>query len=116
MDFDAVIFDLDGTLADTLDDIADAMNRVLAARGVAPHSPAAYKLMIGHGLRNLVGEALPPEQRSVETIAACLDEMMASYREHCLDKTRLYDGVPELSRGCARGASRSPCSPIKPTS
>jgi phosphoglycolate phosphatase len=96
MDFDAVIFDLDGTLADTLDDIADAMNRVLAARGVAPHTPAAYKLMIGHGLRTLVGEALPPEQRSAETIAACLDEMMASYREHCLDKTRLYEGVAGL--------------------
>ncbi len=96
MDFDAVIFDLDGTLADTLDDIADAMNRVLAGRGCATHSPASYMLMIGSGLRNLVGEALPPELRNAETVAACLDEMMASYREHCLDKTRLYDGVPEL--------------------
>jgi len=96
MDFDAVIFDLDGTLADTLDDIADAMNRVLAARGFSPHSPAAYKLMIGGGLRNLVGESLPPGQRSAETIAACLDETIAGYREHCLDKTRLYEGVPEL--------------------
>jgi phosphoglycolate phosphatase len=96
LDFDAVIFDLDGTLADTLDDIADAMNRVLVARGFTPHSPAAYKLMIGHGLRNLVGESLPPEQRGADTIAACLDEMIAGYREHCLDKTRLYEGVAEL--------------------
>jgi phosphoglycolate phosphatase len=96
MDFDAVIFDLDGTLADTLDDLADAMNRVLAARGLASHTPASYKLMIGHGLRNLVHEALPPERRSAEAVAACLDEMMASYSEHCLEKTRLYEGVPEL--------------------
>ena len=99
MDFDAVIFDLDGTLADTLDDIADAMNRVLAVRGLAPHSPAAYKLMIGHGLRDLVGESLPPEQRGAETIAACLDEMIAGYREHCLDKTRLYEGAAALLEG-----------------
>lgn len=102
MAFDAVIFDLDGTLADTLDDLADAMNRVLAARQLAPHDPAAYKLMIGSGLRNLVGESLPADRRNAETIDLCLREMLAGYREHCLDKTRLYDGVAELLRGLRR--------------
>ena len=96
MEFDAVIFDLDGTLADTLNDIAAAMNRVLRARDLPEHDPAAYKLMIGCGLRNLVREALPPERRDDETAAACHAEMMADYGRHCLDSTRPYEGVPEL--------------------
>ena len=96
MEFDAVIFDLDGTLADTLDDIAAAMNAVLAGRGLTPHEPVAYRLMIGLGLRNLVHEALPASLRDDETIAACLDEMMTEYRRRLLDRTRLYDGVAEL--------------------
>jgi len=96
VEFDAVIFDLDGTLADTLTDIAAAMNRVLRAHGLPEHDPASYKLMIGCGLRNLVREALPPERRDDETVAACHAEMMADYGRHCLDTTCPYDGVPEL--------------------
>ena len=97
MEFDAAIFDLDGTLADTLEDIADAMNRVLGRRALPAHGLAAYRLMIGKGLRNLVGETLPPEMRSAGTIAACLDEMLLEYRDHCLDKTHLYGGIAELT-------------------
>jgi len=96
VEFDAVIFDLDGTLADTLTDIAAAMNRVLAAHGLPEHEPAAYKLMIGCGLRNLVREALPPERRDDETVASCHAEMMADYGRRCLEATRPYEGVPEL--------------------
>lgn len=96
MEFDAVIFDLDGTLADTLDDIAAAMNAVLATHDLPIHEPAAYRLMIGLGLGNLVREALPEALRDDETIAACLDEMTTEYRRHLLDRTRLYDGVAEL--------------------
>lgn len=96
MELDGAIFDLDGTLADTLEDIADAMNRVLGGRRLPVHSCASYKLMIGKGLRNLVSQTLPAEMRTEETIAACLDQLIADYREHCLDKTRLYDGSPTL--------------------
>jgi phosphoglycolate phosphatase len=96
VDFDGVIFDLDGTLADTLEDIAGAMNRVLGGRGLPVHGAASYKLMIGKGLRNLVGQTLPAGMRIEETIAACLDELIVVYREHCLDKTHLYDGVADL--------------------
>ena len=96
VEFDAVIFDLDGTLADTLEDIADAMNRVLRRRALPAHDYGSYRLMIGKGLRNLVGEALPSEMRSEATIAACLEQMMAEYGEHCLVKTHLYDGIAEL--------------------
>jgi phosphoglycolate phosphatase len=97
VEFDAAIFDLDGTLADTLEDIADAMNRVLGRRALPAHGLAAYRLMIGKGLRNLVGETLPREMRSAGTIAACLDEMLLEYRDHCLDKTHLYGGIAELT-------------------
>ena len=97
MEFDAAIFDLDGTLVDTLEDIADAMNRVLRERSYPVHDTASYKLMIGRGLGNLVAETLPPEARTEATIAACLEQMMAEYRGHCLDKTHLYDGIAELT-------------------
>jgi phosphoglycolate phosphatase len=96
MGFDAVIFDLDGTLADTLEDIADAMNRVLDCQGFPTHGYADYRRMIGRGLGNLVGETLPPDARTEETIARNLAEMVAEYGRHCLVKTRLYDGVAEL--------------------
>jgi len=97
--FDAVIFDLDGTLVDTLEDLADAMNRVLSGEQAPVHSYVTYKLLIGKGMRNLVGQALPPEKRSDETIARCYEAMIVDYGEHCLVKTRQYDGVPELVSG-----------------
>jgi phosphoglycolate phosphatase len=104
MDFDGVIFDLDGTLVDTLEDIADAMNRVLAAEQAPGRSYAEYKYLIGHGIRNLVGEALPEEKRTGETIARCYERMIADYGEHCLVKTRRYEGVAELVSGlCSAG-------------
>lgn len=92
----AVVFDLDGTLADTLEDIADAMNRVLRRRGLPVHDYAAYRRMIGKGLRNLVAEAIPPARRDDQAIAATLADMLADYGRHLLVKTRLYDGVGQM--------------------
>jgi phosphoglycolate phosphatase len=99
VDYDAVIFDLDGTLVDTLEDLADAMNRVLSAEQAPIHSSATYKRLIGKGIRNLVGQALPLDRRTEEMIARCYERMIADYGEHCLDKTRRYDGVAELVSG-----------------
>ena len=97
--FDGVIFDLDGTLVDTLEDLADAMNRVLSGERAPVHSYATYKLLIGKGIRDLVGQALPPAKRTDETIDRCFALMIADYAEHCLVKTRRYDGVAELVNG-----------------
>jgi len=94
--FDGVIFDLDGTLADTLEDLADAMDRVLSGEGLPAHGYAAYRRMIGHGIRQLVSDALPEDKRDDATIARCFERMMADYGEHSLVKTHPYDGVPEL--------------------
>ena len=94
--FAAVIFDLDGTLADTLEDIADAMNRVLRREGFPGYDYAAYRYLIGRGMRNLVIQALPAGDRADDTIARCLAELLADYSEHFLVKTSLYEGVAEL--------------------
>ena len=99
LEYDGVICDLDGTLVDTLEDLADAMNRVLRAERAPIHSRATYKLLVGKGIRDLVGQALPPDRRSDETIARCYERMTADYGEHCLDKTHRYDGVAELVSG-----------------
>ena len=98
MDFDGVIFDLDGTLVDTLEDIADAMDRVLALEGAPGHAYAEYRYLIGHGIRNLVTEALPPELRNEEHIVRCYERMIDDYGRNSLVKTHLYDGVAELIR------------------
>jgi len=96
--FDGVIFDLDGTLVDTLEDIADAMDRVLALEGAPGHSYQEYRYLIGHGIRNLVTEALPAELRSDERVARCYERMIEDYGRNSLNKTRVYDGVPALVR------------------
>lgn len=93
--FDAAIFDLDGTLADTLEDLADATNRLLIAEALPSHDHAWYRLAIGNGVRQLITSAVPAEKRSEETISDHASRMMADYSEHCLVKTRLYDGIAE---------------------
>jgi phosphoglycolate phosphatase len=91
-----VIFDLDGTLADTLSDIAGAMNRTLARAGFPTHPADEYKFMIGRGLENLVTTALPAESRLPETISACHSRFVQDYSVHCVVDTRLYSGIREL--------------------
>ncbi len=96
MKYRGVIFDLDGTLADTLDDIAGSMNRVLAAHQYQVHPVNTYKLLVGRGLDNLVAQALPEEARSPGNVEICLAGMIADYAENCLVKTHLYPGILEL--------------------
>ncbi len=109
--YKGVIFDLDGTLADTLADIAGSMNRVLMARGYPVHAVESYKSMVGRGLDNLVSQALPQQARLPGTISACLTHMMADYEVHCIDKTRLYEGIPEMLKELAeRNLLLSVCS------
>ena len=92
----AVIFDLDGTLANTLEDIADNMNRVLSGQGFPVHEYDAYRFYVGNGLKNLVTRCLPENARTDNMIAACHDRMVAEYSMNYIRKTRLYDGISEL--------------------
>lgn len=94
MKYKAVVFDMDGTLLDTLEDLADAMNRVLAARGLPVHPVDAYRLFVGSGAGNLVLRTLPADRQDMA--AQCLQGFLKEYEANWKVKTRLYDGVAEL--------------------
>ncbi|TGE31412.1 HAD family hydrolase [Desulfosporosinus sp. Sb-LF] len=96
MKFKGVIFDLDGTLVNSLEDIADSMNNVLQRYGFPSHELQAYKYFIGNGIKNLVREALPEMCKEEELILRCFDLMMGEYRNNCTNKTQPYDGIVEL--------------------
>ncbi|MBN1780225.1 HAD family hydrolase [bacterium] len=96
MKFKAVIFDLDGTLLDTLDDLADSMNAVLRDKGLPEHPVDAYRYFVGNGAAKLVFRALPEEQRNDAFIRECLALFRDAYGRGWKMKTRLYEGVPEL--------------------
>lgn len=92
----AVVFDLDGTLLDTLDDLADSMNAVLARFGHPLHEREAYKYFVGDGMDKLVERALPPSERNPSVISHCLKAMQEEYGLRWNRKTRPYPGIPEL--------------------
>lgn len=90
----AIVFDLDGTLLDSLSDIAREMNAILSADGLPTHAHAAYRLFIGRGSRQLVHAALPAERR--DATDAYLERFRRLYRENLVVETALYPGVMEL--------------------
>lgn len=96
MRFRAVLFDLDGTLLDSLADIADACNRTLAARGFPEHPRDAYRYFVGDGVRQLMVRALPPEARSAPVVAECMAAYAADYARSWNATTHPYPGVVEL--------------------
>jgi phosphoglycolate phosphatase len=97
--FDAVLFDLDGTLLDTLEDIADAANRALARHGHPLHPVASFRYFVGEGARTLVERTLPENARVKETIDRLYAEFLGEYARNWKAKTRPYDGVPGLLDG-----------------
>ena len=96
MKFKGVIFDLDGTLVNSLEDIADAMNRVLQNFNYPTHSYEDYQYFIGSGLRNLVSKSLPATHNDEKNIESCYHLMIEEYRDTCTRKTASYEGITEL--------------------
>ena len=94
--FKGVIFDLDGTLVNSLEDINNAMNTVLKQHNFPTHSVATCQSFIGHGVRDLVVKSLPKEYQNKEWINRCFNEMLAVYRESCTIKTSMFKGIPDL--------------------
>jgi phosphoglycolate phosphatase len=92
----AAIFDLDGTLLDTIDDIAGAMNRVLSARGYETYGIEKYKLLVGDGIEEMVRRALAPRPLGAAEIDAVIREYRREYDASWRAHSRPYPGVPEL--------------------
>jgi phosphoglycolate phosphatase len=93
---DALLFDLDGTLLDTLEDLAGSMNRVLADLGCPAHSVDAYRYFVGEGIVNLVRRALPADRRAEAVVEDGIARMRTAYAEHWADHTHVYDGVADM--------------------
>lgn len=91
-----VIFDLDGTLLDTIGDLAASCNHILAQLGHPTHATDEYRMFVGNGIAKLVERALPEECREAEYVEKVRERFVEYYRAHIADFTRPYDGVPEL--------------------
>lgn len=92
----AVLFDLDGTLLDTLDDIALAANLVLKKHGFPLHPTEAYRLFIGHGSRTLIERALPADRRQDEVVDACTVEFLDTYGRNWDRNTKPFSGIYDV--------------------
>ena len=95
MKYKLVIFDLDGTVLDTLGDLANAVNAALAMHSYPTHSIEAVRTMIGNGVANLISRATP-QGTSDEECAEILADFKAYYREHVNDITNPFDGILAL--------------------
>jgi phosphoglycolate phosphatase len=105
MKYKAVLFDLDGTLLDTLEDLADSMNAVLASRGHPTHAVASYRYFVGDGVEELVRRTLPKALGNDEPeVRACMLAMRDEYGTRWNCKTRLYPGISELLDGLTEKA------------
>ena len=96
MNIEAIIFDLDGTLLNTIEDLADSMNQVLAEYNFPIHDTDKYFYFIGNGARTLVERALPEDQRNENDISRYLMRYRDIYREKWNVKTKQYAGIEEL--------------------
>lgn len=92
----AILFDLDGTLLDTLCDLAGSMNRVLARLNLPTHPQEAYRYFVGDGMETLARRVLPEESRTPTMIARCAEAMRAEYLHHWAVRSKPYAGIPEL--------------------
>ncbi|MBR3733049.1 MAG: HAD hydrolase-like protein, partial [Bacteroidaceae bacterium] len=90
-----IIFDLDGTLLNTLDDLTASTNHALQVCGYPPHTTQEVRLMVGNGIAKLIERAVPQGTSEASTLH-CLDIFRQHYTEHCLDRTLPYPGVTEM--------------------
>ncbi|MBQ2514590.1 MAG: HAD family hydrolase [Bacteroidales bacterium] len=91
-----IVFDLDGTLLNSLEDLADSANWVLEQHGFPTHPVDAYRYFVGDGVRKLIERILPQEECTEARIEQCRQEFVAYYKVHMEDKTSVYEGITEL--------------------
>jgi len=88
-----VIFDLDGTLLNTLEDLCNSCNHTLASYGFPTHSLYSYRYFVGDGMRKLIERSLPEDKRTVDTMERVYSDFLSYYQEHKMDKTAPYAGI-----------------------
>ena len=103
--YDTYIFDLDGTLLDTLDDLAAAVNYALRQHGMPEHSREDVRHFVGNGVRLLMERAIPNGDQN-PLFEATFKTFREYYMAHSLDTTRPYDGIPELLRELRKRGKR----------
>ena len=91
-----IIFDLDGTLLNTIADLAQSTNHALQALGYPTHPESDYNFMVGNGINKLFERALPKGEKSEENVLRVRKEFVPYYDVHNADKSRPYPGIPEL--------------------
>ncbi|MCE5280064.1 MAG: HAD family hydrolase [Planctomycetaceae bacterium] len=96
MKYAAVIFDLDGTLLDTLEDLADSMNTALAAQGLPTHPLEAFKVFVGDGLEVFTRRSLGPRGGDDELVRRTIELQRDRYSRCWADRTRPYPGISDL--------------------
>ncbi len=96
MKFKAVIFDLDGTLLDTIQDIADSMNTVLRKLGFPTYKTEDYYYFVGEGMDILCKKVIPEPYNAPDLVKKCVEMMKIEYQKNWLNNTKSYPGIPEL--------------------
>ena len=91
-----VIFDLDGTLLNTIADLAHSTNYALEKNGFPTHQLGEYNYFVGNGINKLFERALPEGEKTEENIAKICRDFLAHYDVHNADNSRPYEGIPEL--------------------
>ena len=97
-----VIFDLDGTLINTIADLADSVNHALQSLGYPAQPYEKFPYFVGNGIYKLIERALPPENRDEHTIRSVKERFMEHYMIHNTDKSTVYNGINELLQTLAR--------------
>jgi len=92
----AVLFDMDGTLLDTLADLANSMNKALSEMNYSKHPLESYKKFVGDGIEKLVERVVPEKDKKQKTINKLLARFRKLYSEHWADETKLYSGISAL--------------------
>ena len=96
MKYKAIVFDLDGTLLNTLHDISHCANIVLKERGFPTYKTEEFKYFVGEGVYALFNKTLPEQERNEETIASCAEDFREVYKEYDNKGVCRYDGIDDL--------------------
>ena len=95
MSYRVALFDLDGTVLDTLQDLASSTNAALQSNSLPPRTVEEVRAFVGNGIGKLIERAVPAGSDAA-TVAAVLESFKTHYKAHCADQTRPYDGIPAM--------------------